>query len=517
MPLPERAPATLALERFDLIVVGGGIYGVMLCLEAVRRRLRPLLVERADFGGATSHNSQRIVHGGLRYLQSADLPRFYESVQERRWFLRTFPDFVQPLPCLMPLYGAGLRTPGLLRLALALNDLGSARRNVEVPRDRHIPPGRILDAAATRDRFPGVDTRDLRGGALWHDALMPSAPLQLIETLRWACERGAAALNYVEAQGLIETAGRVAGIRARDLVDQQDLEFHADAVVNAAGPWARQFSAACGHEHPPLFEPALAWNVVFRREALADAALAVAPRRRAAQTYFLVPWKGALLAGTGHAPWRGGLDRPGPTPEQLLEFIADLNAAVPGLELTPHDVHRVFAGLLPATRADTSEPTTREVIVDHGARGGPGGFFSLSGVKLTTARRMADKVLRRAFPAAVPLTAAAFPRPAPAVTAPEYPYFWMPPPGDEAWQADLRRAAADEAVQHLSDLLLRRSNLGDNPDRAFHVAPDVCRLLGWDAGRTAQELADLANQLGRPGGASASDPATAAAAARRRT
>src|SRR5512137_1904921 len=100
-----RDSAAAASEKYDVIIVGGGIYGVMLALEAGKRRQRALLLEQEDFGGATSLNHLRTIHGGLRYLQSLDLPRCLESIRERRWFLANFPALVQVLPCLMPLYG----------------------------------------------------------------------------------------------------------------------------------------------------------------------------------------------------------------------------------------------------------------------------------------------------------------------------------------------------------------------------------------------------------------------------
>ena len=110
-------------EVFDLIIVGGGVYGIMLALESARRGLKALLLERGDFGGATSRNSLRIVHGGLRYLQTFDLLRFREHVSERRWFMRHFPDLVEPLACLMPLYGKGIYRTSVFRAASALNEL----------------------------------------------------------------------------------------------------------------------------------------------------------------------------------------------------------------------------------------------------------------------------------------------------------------------------------------------------------------------------------------------------------
>ena len=494
MTITERVPEALAAEHYDLVVVGGGIHGVMVSLEAVRRGLRPVMLERSDFGGATSHNSLRIVHGGLRYLQTADLRRFHESVQERRWFLQNFPEFLQPLPCLMPLYGEGLRRPSLLRAALMLNDAFSFRRNVGVSPPLHLPSGRMISREATSAVLPAVVSKGLLGGALWYDAFMPNAPQLLIETLSWACSLGAVALNYAEARGLIESRGRVAGVRARDVLTGRELEFRASVVVNAAGPWSRGFTAMCGREEKGLFEPSLAWNVVVRREPFSDHAVAVTPRRPGARTYFLVPWKGALLAGTGHAVWHGDPDNPKPSAELLQEFIEDLNEAVPELDLAESDVARVFAGLLPATRPGSCELTEREVIIDHASRGGPLGFFSLSGVKFTTVRRVAEKVLRRAFPSARPLPGKEFRRTSGAGRRPDYPFFWMPQPGNEEWKKDLSRAVASESVHHLDDLLLRRSSLGDNPERALRLAPEACRLFGWDAERTKEELDRLSRK-----------------------
>src|SRR5690349_4130260 len=194
-PLIERNLEEAESRVWDLLVIGGGIYGATLALEAARRGLAALVVERGGFGGETTWNSLRIVHGGLRYLQSLDLPRFYESVRERRWFLQSFPDLVRPLPCLMPLYdpprGGALRRPAVLRLALWINDLLS--------RERALPQGRLLSVAETEELFPKVDRAGLRGGALWHDAVTTDPRRLVLEILGRACRSGAAALDRVEA------------------------------------------------------------------------------------------------------------------------------------------------------------------------------------------------------------------------------------------------------------------------------------------------------------------------------
>ena len=396
---------TIRRDRYDLVVVGGGVYGIMTALEATRRGLRPALLERAEFAAATSANSLRILHGGLRYLQSLDLPRSLESIRERAWWLRNFPDQVLPLPCLMPLYGDGLRRPLALGLALGLNDLlGRFVGDL-------LPPGRVVEAKVVRDIFPAVFPHGLKGGAVWYDAFAPEMPRLLLEILGWACAEGAVALGHVEALGLLVDGVRCAGVRARDCGSGAELQLRAPVVINTAGPWAPAFAAACGGEAPGLFVPTLAWNIAFRRTALADHALAVAPRRKGAQIYFVVPWQGVMLAGTGHAVWHDGPE-PVSVPEPLLEaFIADLNAAVPGLRLGPREILRVFAGLLPAQRAGAAALAKRAAIVDHGAGRGPAGLYSVSGIKLTTARAVAARLLDQAFPSAAARRAATFGRP----------------------------------------------------------------------------------------------------------
>jgi len=498
-----------AREDHDLIVIGGGIYGAMLALEAVRRGLRPLVLERDDFGAATSHQNLRIIHGGLRYLQSLDLQRFHESVAERRFFLSHFPDLVEPLPCLLPLYGEGSRRAPLLRAALGLNDLLSAHRNRGVRRDRQLPAGRVVGPDETRRLFPAVDARGLRGAALWHDGFAPDMPRIVIETLRWAGAHGATALNYVEVERLSRSAGAVTGVLARERSSGRALRFAARCVVNAAGPWAQRFaSQATGRSVDGLFRPSLAWNLLLDRAAPSSLALGVAAREPGANTWFLVPWKGRLLVGTGHAPSSEARCDGVPSGEQLRAMLAELDRAAPALALREREVVRVFSGLLPCTREGGAELAARPVTIDHAADGARG-FWSVSGVKFTTARRVASALLDRAWPRAKPLPHRALPRPAPTPVE-RHGFGFRPKPDDDSWLEGLRALARRESVQHLDDLVLRRTTLGDNPTRAREIAARLCAQLGWDAVRSERETrrleAALERGLPRPRVAPQPDP-----------
>ncbi len=479
-----------AASSFDLIIIGGGIYGVMLALEAGRRNKRSLLLERDDFGGATSLNHLRTVHGGLRYLQALDLPRFFESVGERRWFLANFPALVHVLPCLMPLYGRGLKRAEIMRVALLLNDMLGLARNRGVCAGKRLDQGKVVGRHFTRVAFPQVERRGLQGGALWYDAAMPEHQRLLMEILRWACGLGASALNYVEGQSLLLHHGRVHGVLAADRLSGQNVEFRAPVVINAAGPWCRQLAQEFDQDYPRLFrQRLLLFNILFKRKALSEYALALVPPRRPDRTYFVHNWKNRMLAGTGEVLVPAEAENPRPRPEDTAAFIADMNDAVPELSLGEKDIEHVYFGILPATVS--GKLAGREVILDHGEHQGPAGLFSVSGVKYTTSRLVAEKTLKRIFPGSRPQKAS------PPETANSgrwfFDYDWRPPAD---WDAnDLKPLVGEEAVVHLDDLLFRRTGLGENRRRALDMLPRLRPLFPWNDLRWQQECARLKGQL----------------------
>jgi glycerol-3-phosphate dehydrogenase len=391
--MPERNLAHAARERYDIAIVGGGILGSMVLLESALRGQRTLLLERGDFGAATSANSLRILHGGLRYLQSLDLPRFFESVRERRWFLQTFPELTEPLACLMPLYGRGMKRAAVLRLALAINDALSSQRNHDVRTDRHLPPSRLCTAAEVREACQFVEPAGLTNGALWYDARLLDSGAIVREVLSRATSAGAVALDHVEVDGLAVAAGRVAGVQARDRGTDERFTFEAARIVNAAGPWAPQVLQRFGDPVPHGLHFAVAWNLLVDRTMRGSCAVALTAPQRGAQTFFAYPSGDQLLIGTGHAPWRGDLERIGPDAQTLAQFLSAVNAAAPAMKLQRSDVRHIFAGLLPTTGPGSSSLTQRPTIIDHGARGGDRGLYTVVGIKFTTSHDTASKLL----------------------------------------------------------------------------------------------------------------------------
>jgi glycerol-3-phosphate dehydrogenase len=456
----KRAPAAAAAQRFDLAVIGAGIHGVCLALQAAERGLRVLLLERADFGSGASGNSLRVVHGGLRYLQSLDVARFRESVAERRWFARTFPGLVEPLPCLMPLYAEGLRRRAVMRAALTVNDLLSSHRNDGVAKDVRLPGSATFGPAALRRRFPQVRADGLEGGALWYDYHMRSSERILTELLHAACALGVQVLNYTEVKRIRVQDGRIHGLEALDRLDGAQYQFDAERICNCTGAQARVFAAEQDRDYQELFIPSLAFNVLLDCEPLSRDALAIAAPERGAPVYFLCPAPFGIWAGTEHVGRPESCRDAVVSEAEIDAFLGRINRAVPGVNLAVRNVRSVYCGLLPVRTPGATDLTARECCIEHAQHGGPSGLYSLTGMKFTTARRVAERALAKLYPALRPSATAcgANVRPLAAATA-------LLLDGARVAAMDpldamtlIRDTAAAESVMHPEDFFLRRTN-----------------------------------------------------------
>jgi glycerol-3-phosphate dehydrogenase len=283
--------------------------------------------------------------------------------------------------------------------------------------------------------------------------------------LHWAAEAGATSLNYVRAEQLIASGAQTAGVIARDGLSGTRLEFRAPVIVNCGGPWCREIASAFHRDVPRLFSPAVAFNLLLDYKPNFNTAVAVRPRLPGARTYFLYPWKGLLLAGTYHASCPLGFQNGAPREDLVAEFVRHLGVAIPGSHLTTSHVLRVHWGFLPARSEGSWEPSHREVLHCHGDQGGPKGLYSVSGVKLTTARLVAEKMLRRV------LSDSGRQFSEPSVDRPPQS---APPPRRSQFEALLRsdRQCAQELVHNIidqeavvcwDDLLLRRTEWGSCP------------------------------------------------------
>jgi glycerol-3-phosphate dehydrogenase len=392
----RRDPDRLRATTFDLLVVGGGIYGLAVAYDAAQRGASVALVEAADFGSGSSFNHLRTIHGGLRYLQSLDVRRARASIRERRTLARIAPHSLEPRPFVLPLRRSLTRGPLAMRVGFALDRLIGVDRNRGVPAARRLAPGRVIGRARAIERFPGLFRGGLAGAAVWEDYVTTEADRLTFSVALAAARQGAALCNYLQAERVVTDGAdgrRVVAVEAVDRLSGAALTIAARCTVLAAGAAIAPLAAPLGlAANTPLVR---AMNLVTRREA-GDEALGGSGRL--GRNLFLVPWKRRALFGT----WESGTAvQPGATevdPSEVRAFIAALNDAFPGLDLTAADVTLVHSGLVPAIEAAGGGVGLRgrEVIQDHAANG-VSGLISIAGTKYTTARGVAERVVDRVF------------------------------------------------------------------------------------------------------------------------
>lgn len=489
-------------DRYDLIVIGGGISGAGVLREAVRTGASVLLVDKNDFASGTSSGSSKLVHGGLRYLRSAQWRLTLESVRERARLLREAPGLVDPQAFLMPVHRGVKPSRLLIRTGLLVYDLMAGRL-----------ASCWLSADEVARREPALSRDALLGAMRFEDARTDDARLvqRLIEDSRAA---GATALNYVQVDDLLRDQERVCGVVLHDRLANTTRRIEAGLVVNASGVWARQFASAT--VGAPSLRPLRGSHFVFphARLPIAHAISWLHPHDR--RPIFAYPWEGAVLYGTTDLDHDvRALDSPCMTAGEASYLIQALNLRFPDVNLDASDALCRYAGVRPVIAGGKGAPSAES---RESALWSSPGLVSITGGKLTTFRVTARQVLTEA--------AQQQPRLAPRAEQPLFEYAansdasllrlsgrlgpaiaqqlvaqdeLMSTVGATPYTyAELKWSAGHEQVHRLDDLLLRRTRIGLVSARGGAALLPSIRIvvqseLGWDDARwAAEETAYLA-------------------------
>lgn len=499
----------LCAREWDILVIGGGITGAGILLEASRRGLRALLVEGRDFAWGTSSRSSKLVHGGLRYLAQGHLTLTREAVREREALLRDAPGLVEPQGFAFADYGSSKRKRRTMLAGLALYDLFAGRREAH-----------WLGAVEFALRAPNVAHTNLAGGIVYTDAKTDDARL-VLRTLAEARRHGGQALNYIAARSLLSESGTVCGAVLHDVAataaDGQLREVRARLVIDACGAWAGLLGT-----NGPRLRPLRGSHLVLPawRLPLAQAISLMHPSD--GRPVFAFPWEGATLVGTTDVDHREGLDGEAAITRAELDYLmAALRVQFPQLDLQKADVVATYAGVRPVLdrgAADAPSKAGRE----HAVYASPG-LVSVTGGKLTTFRAIALDTLRVAQqqlpgwrdslapcrvydPVPLPRAARRLPtaslrrlagrygEQAQALLDAAHASECDTIPGTETLWAELRWAARAEAVEHLDDLLLRRTRIGlllrGGGEAYLARIRTICQPeLGWTDARWDEEAA----------------------------
>jgi glycerol-3-phosphate dehydrogenase len=520
----------LADETFDVLVIGGGITGAGVALDAASRGLKTALVEKGDFASGTSSKSSKMVHGGLRYLQQREIRLVYENLAERQRLLDNAPHLVSPLPFLIPLFGRdGVVSKTLARSyssALWLYDITGGwrigERHQEVSKDQALA------------HLPTLNTDHLVAGFLYFDARTDDARLTLTLARTAAIEYGAAVANYLPVVGLDTSGGTARGARVQP--DPSDpasaFEISARVVVNATGVWSDAIRALDEGTHPNSIRPAKGVHITVPADRLPCDIAAVFPVPKDKRSIFVVSWPGTDLVylGTTDTDYTGPLDDPACTPEDvdyLLEAANNLTTS----HLTRADVTGIWAGLRPLlapTGHHVSERTS-DLSRRHTVMTSREGVVTVTGGKLTTYRKMAqdtvDAVVRQlgesprrrrcvtkqlqligattktrdpvamAQPQARLLGRYGSESPKVLALADGHPELLEPAiAGLPYTRAELLYAAREEMAQTLDDVLARRTRSSiqraqATMDGAAAAATLIAPELGWSAAEAAEQAA----------------------------
>jgi glycerol-3-phosphate dehydrogenase len=392
----ERNLASMAQRPYDLLVIGGGIYGACVAWDGVLRGLRVALVERAGYGEATSANSLKTLHGGLRYLQEANLPLMRLMIRERNAWMRMAPHLVRPLPFLLPTGSKLSQHKLILRAALAVNDVMSADRNKGLAPELHLPRGRSLSRAETLGYLPGLEGRAVSGGALWYDAQIVDTESLLRTIVASAAQGGADVADYAAVTGFQQRGRRVYGAVIADRLSGKEVDVEARLVVNCAGAWSDEILGLVeGGIQAPVFRLSTALNLVTR-QIVRDVAVGLPSTWQGqSRTLFVAPWRDCSLIGTWHAHYGGRAPLYQWDEQTIAACLAEVNAAYPGAHLTREDVRQVHMGYLPAepSEGNAVRLVRKSLVLDHAAREGVEGLVSVVGVKYTTARHTAEEAV----------------------------------------------------------------------------------------------------------------------------
>jgi glycerol-3-phosphate dehydrogenase len=527
-----RTDALAALERdsFDLIVVGGGITGAGVALDAASRGYSVALLERGDYAMGTSSRSSKLIHGGLRYLQNFDLGLVREALLERALMVHLAPHLVKPLPLLVPAF-EGRRPDRLTGVGLNMYDVMSWRRGRDEEQEWSPSRHRTIDGAETVELAPALAGRSPSAAYLFYDC--QTDDVRMVLTVLGEAERfGAVCANRCEVTGLVERNGRASGVIVRDAVDGGELEVVADNIVNATGVWADQLrpDELYGEEEVPRIRPSRGTHVILPRERLpVDVGMIVpAPGGR---SIFVLPWLGRTLIGTTDNDYEGSLDHIPAAGDDVTYLLEAVNAYF-GSSLAADDLSGAYAGVRPLI--STGDPK-KSVDISRKAElyETSSGLVTITGGKFTTWRRMAklavDRIVEREgreapchtheIPLGLPIDPAHLPD-APGVDAqsrahlagryghaavdvmqvaahaPRLARRLVPDLPDIA--AEVAFAVQREQARSVSDVLLRRTRLGllaarelcaEGSEGARATAMALAGELGWDEAHVETELA----------------------------
>jgi glycerol-3-phosphate dehydrogenase len=368
--------------QFDILVIGGGITGVSIARDAALRGYKTALVEQADFASGTSSKSSKLVHGGLRYLESFEFGLVFEASRERRYALRNAPHLVRPLPFVFPVHKDDPRPLWQIAIGMWLYDAMATFRNIEWHQ--------IWSKERALREEPVISPQGLTGATRYYDALTDDARLTLV-VAQDAHQAGATLANYAQVLGLLRAGPKVVGAQVQDQATGAEFEAKARVVVNATGPWTDVLLKMVDAGAAQRLRPTKGVHLVVPRQRVGSRAAITLNSPRDGRLMFLIPWGQFSVLGTTDTDYEGDPADVRAEGEDVAYILEAARHAFPVAGLVEADIISAYAGLRPLIASDA--PTGYKVSREHQILNTAAGFFTIAGGKLTTWRSMAEEMV----------------------------------------------------------------------------------------------------------------------------
>ncbi|MEM9509951.1 MAG: glycerol-3-phosphate dehydrogenase/oxidase, partial [Cyanobacteria bacterium P01_E01_bin.35] len=396
----QRDLACLADEQFDILIIGGGISGAFIAWDAALRGFKTALVEKGDFGAATSSASSKLLHGGIRYLQQAHFNKVRESALERAHFQYMAPHLSHYIPFLVPTYKSLMKSKFVLSYAMRFYELLSwGEKRIISDAAKFPPPIRRLNREQTLAIAPYIDRPDLTGAVCLPESHMRSSERMTLSIIKTAVSAGAKLANYVQAIRYLQQNNRVSGCRVKDVLTGDEFTIRAKLTINASGPWIPLLDQSLTGKSATTGYARGSHVVVSNIQP--DHAVALATNHgsdavinRGGRHVFIIPWRGRALIGTSYASYRDPLDSIHVTEADILQILNSINDAAPQLQMQRNHIDYAFCGLYPLQASDIKpgiyQGTGEYQLFDHKKDRNLDGLISVLGAKYTTARRLGE-------------------------------------------------------------------------------------------------------------------------------
>lgn len=398
----------LKTEQYDVLVIGGGIHGALIVWEAARNGYKSCLIEKSDFGSQTSANSLKVLHGGFRYIQHANIKRMRESIYSRKVFQQMAPHLVKNIPFLFPTAGYNVKSRPALAVALFLNDIISADRNNNILQESKIPRGTTISRSKLERIIPNLESKSINGGAVWYETIALNTERLLFEFLLEANKDGAELANYVKAEELIIEGNKVTKVRVKDELTNKAFFIDADFVVDSVGPWLNKFLTIKTNLNELKSPLTKAVNIIIKRNYFKEYAVGIESTKefkdkdaiinKGKRLFFLVPIGDYTMIGTTYKVYDDDPDNCKIIDNDLQDIINEINDSYKEFNIKMDDVVQSHVGVLPMQNVEYKnefdvQPDKHSLVFDHSKRKIEN-LISVKSVKYTTAPSIAKQVIK---------------------------------------------------------------------------------------------------------------------------